>query len=224
MCSIMLCNAAVGNATVAFRFASSTTSALSFGECEFLTAPVGKSVAVTLAGSDGSRGEGHFVALAARGRAYAVAYRVDAELQLIAPSSAFKEVLPTGWDRFVWANLCAECGNVSAFVSGFSKQINKQDEPMTCGRAIDETEGPPGPPLGAVGVFTQYHPTAVGAPVAPICFPWARAEYDGYGEPFQMLLAPNLTMTLLWGHSPMVFTPASALVLCAEEPTRRWRR
>eukprot|EP00966_Prymnesium_polylepis_P015942 368192-Prymnesium_polylepis.1 len=77
-----------------------------------------------------------------------------------------------------------------------------------CGGAVDETEGPPGPPAGAVGVFTQYRRAgSTGAPVAQICFPWTRAQYDGRGEPFQMLLAPNVTMSVLWGQAPAVFTP-----------------
>ena len=208
--SLMLCNAGVsaaGNSTITFRIAHiGATPAIRFGECAYLTAQVGAHVA-EVASSDGARGSGKVVALASPGRSYAVAYLTDtASLQLISPSSSFNEDLPVGWDRFVWASLCPMCDEVAAWVSGYQKQINPTVPMACCGSAVDETEGPPGPPKGAVGMFTTFRPSGVpGEPLAPICFPWTREEYDGRGEPFQMLLGPNLTMTILFGHAPVIY-------------------
>ena len=209
MVPFMLCNAAASNATIVFRIGLATTAALRFGECDYLPLQTGEHD-VKLTSSAGIDGAGQIVVLSSRGRSYAAAYNDgSAALRVIAPSPAFKEELPNGWDRFVWANLCPLCGNVSAFVSNYRKQINRPSEPMACcGTAIDETEGPPGPPAGAVGVFTQFRPGSPGPPVAPICFPWKREQYDGR-EAFQMLLANNLTMTLLWGYEPVVYGPAT---------------
>mmetsp|Transcript_43672 Transcript_43672/g.72578 ORF Transcript_43672/g.72578 Transcript_43672/m.72578 type:complete len:688 (-) Transcript_43672:115-2178(-) len=218
----------VSTATPALRFSSSSSSssnrnsqlfdgsayvddspALRFGECANFIVHV-RTHHVQLASSDGANGTGRFIALASPGRSYAVAYRADSTaLRLIAPSSEFREEIPVGWNRFVWANLCPRCGNVSAWVSDYQKQINPVEPMACCGHAINETEGPPGPSLGAVGMFTQFRPMAMPSdPIAPICFPWAHDQYNGRGEPFQMLLGPNLTMTILSGHTPVVYGTA----------------
>ena len=213
----MLCNSVAtvrgavpaDGATVAFRanLAVSAIATLPFGACTYMALPAG-SHNVTVTSSDGSHGTGRIkVVLASPGRAYAVAYRAGAaQLDVLAPSAAFAERLPVGWDRFVWASLCPTCGPVSAFVSDYQKQINPPATPMRCGGAVDETEGPPGPPVGARGAFTHYR--AAGEPgvlVAQIRFPWRREQYDGRGEPFQVLLGPNLTMAMLWGQAPVVY-------------------
>ena len=156
----MLCNADTRchtnatNTTLTFHFDSDTSrmhsAALAFGTCDYVSVLVGVRIVVEIVSSDSARGTGYFTARATSGRNYAVAYREDCGpngLRLIAPSSEFKEHLPAGFDRFVWANLCPSCGNASAFVSNYHKQINMPKEPLSCcGTAVDETEGAPGPP------------------------------------------------------------------------------
>ena len=109
----MLCNsvatvrgAVPDGATVVFRVSSTVSAPLPFGACSYVTLPAG-SHNVTVTSSDGSHGTSRIeVLLASPGRAYAVAYRAGAaQLEVLAPSAAFAERLPAGWDRFVWASL-----------------------------------------------------------------------------------------------------------------------
>lgn len=182
-----------------------------FGQCCELTQQTpGQAVEITAqtVGAVGDRAFERVHVFSDAARNYVVAYSTIAGgVSLIAPSAQFEEKLPRQWNRFVWANLCSACGDVSAYVNSYAKQINADGKPMSCcGRAVDETEGFPGPPEGAAGVFTAFSTAShqLGSVVANITFPWNLTEYDGR-ESFQVLLAPGLTASVLVGQQPRIF-------------------
>lgn len=181
---------------------------IAFGACCRLAGQRHGDTLEVTARMDEIRGAGLMHVFADAARNYGVAYASPlGKLGFLAPSAQFAEDLPKGWNRYTWANLCGECGNVSAYVNSYRKQINKDGEPMPCcGEAVDETEGPPGPPEGAKGVFTAFRPAGQppGPVVANVTFPWAAADFDGR-EPFQALLAPGLTASVLYGHPPRIY-------------------
>ena len=214
--TVTLCNAVVAQSNLTFCVVGvKCSAAVGFAQCVELPACGNPTNAITVqcpisaASSDQQSVVASTTIFADNGRNYGVAYDGAAgSLAILTPSAGFRDVLPAEWTRFVWANLCSECGPVSAYVSDFRKQINTRG-PITVGVAVDETEGPPGPPLNARGAFTAAHvPVGQthGRVVAPIWFPWTPEEYRG-AEPLQLLLAPNLTMALLSpGFSPRVFS------------------
>mmetsp|Transcript_58478 Transcript_58478/g.187844 ORF Transcript_58478/g.187844 Transcript_58478/m.187844 type:complete len:252 (-) Transcript_58478:78-833(-) len=175
--------------------------------CEVAGQAPGTTLAVSLVAPAGQLPLGSLRVLSASARNYGMAYRSAEGLRWLAPSAQFSEALPEGWARYTWANLCGACGDVSAYVNGYRKQINAG--PMRCGAAFDETEGPPGPPQGAAGVFTAFRPQgeAPGPVVANVTFPWSRAQFEGR-EPFQALLAPGVTLSYVFGQ-PAVLRGAS---------------
>jgi hypothetical protein len=214
--TLTVCSAVTAIVGISLQSSRSPRSLLAFASCHELLLPASTSVAVLLLTSS------HGVTTASapiavfpsnNGRNYAVVYGLRGSLALLAPSPSFNESLPVDFNRFVWASLCEGCGPMSAYVSDFRKRIG--DRPISCGTAVDETEGPPGPPTDAEGFFTAFTPAgaAPGRIVAPVCFPWTRAQYAS-GEPLQLLLAPNLSMVVLAGYAPRVFNASTPGFTC----------
>ena len=123
----------------------------------------------------------------------------------VTPSATFTDTVPAKSTRYVWQNLCHDCGQVSAFVNHFVKRINPAVVPMVSpGDPFDEVEALPGPPKGAAGVFTTFDASGKpGTAIAPIRFPFSLDEFSGK-EPYFALLAVNLTVCWVDGMQPVL--------------------
>ena len=217
-CSSMLtvCSA-VQRSAVEVRLADAKESKLlGFATCHELAVRPNSTSTLLLNSSQRVESSANIYIFSQRQRNYAVVYEQGAQLALLAPSSLFNETFSADWNRFVWANVCSSCGPVSAYVNSYKKKINLGGRKIgCCGSAVDETEGPPGPPKGAAGVFTAF--TSAGAApghvVAPVCFPWSRDQYVSR-EPLQLLIAPNLSMSLLVGFEPVIFNASAPGFSC----------
>lgn len=130
------------------------------------------------------------------------------------PSALFKDKVPDNFTRYVWQNLCGDCGNVSAYVD-IEQNIRVTELPMIYAGSVgsdlqqaawDEVTPLPGPPKGTKAYFTRYSknndPQAKAKKFAETDFLYAESQFVGK-EPYFALLAKDLAVSWVYGTNPI---------------------